>query len=237
MLKQTITTKISAILLAVTFLIPVTLCYADGRDRHEDRHYYHYHEHPSFGLRLSFVPDDSFVVNVGGGSYYYYDGLYYNRMGGEYVIVAPPIGAVVAAIPPDYRPVVINGVTYYTDNGIYYVYTRYGYQVVPQPVTVVQAAPTVVTQYVPVPPPAPAPVIVPVETTPPQAAVPVPVQAAASTVSTPAADELFTVNIPNNKGGYTAVAIKRSGTGFVGPQGEFYPEFPKVTQLQAMYAK
>ena len=47
----------------------------------------------------------------------------------------------------------------------------------------------------------------------------------------------FVVNIPNAKGGYTPVTIKRSGEGFVGPQGEFYPEFPKVKQLKVMYAK
>ncbi len=47
----------------------------------------------------------------------------------------------------------------------------------------------------------------------------------------------FTVNIPNNHGGYTAVVIKRSGNGFTGPQGEFYPEFPKVSQLKIMYGK
>ncbi len=34
--------------------------------------------------------------------------------------------------------------------------------------------------------------------------------------------EVFTVNIPDSKGSYTAVDIKRSGTGFIGPQGEFY---------------
>jgi hypothetical protein len=47
----------------------------------------------------------------------------------------------------------------------------------------------------------------------------------------------FTVNIPNKNGGYTAVIIKRSGNGYVGPQGEYYPQFPKVSQLQVMYGK
>ncbi len=47
----------------------------------------------------------------------------------------------------------------------------------------------------------------------------------------------FTVNIPNDHGGFTAVVIKRSGNGFTGPQGEFYPEFPKVFQLKIMYGK
>jgi hypothetical protein len=45
----------------------------------------------------------------------------------------------------------------------------------------------------------------------------------------------FTVNIPNRRGGYTPVVIKRSGDGYVGPQGEYYPEFPKVFQLEMMY--
>lgn len=50
-------------------------------------------------------------------------------------------------------------------------------------------------------------------------------------------DNSFTVNIPNDSGGYTVVTLQRSGSGFTGPQGEFYPEFPKVSQLKAMYAK
>jgi len=47
----------------------------------------------------------------------------------------------------------------------------------------------------------------------------------------------FSVNVPNDKGGYNAVILKRSGSGFVGPQGEFYPEFPKISQLKVMYGK
>jgi hypothetical protein len=60
---------------------------------------------------------------------------------------------------------------------------------------------------------------------------------AVSTSSAPDEEEVFTVNIPLAKGGYKAVVIKRDGEGFQGPQGEFYPEFPKVQQLKVMYAK
>ena len=49
--------------------------------------------------------------------------------------------------------------------------------------------------------------------------------------------EEFTVNIPNQQGGYNAVVIRRSGNGFIGPQGEYYPEFPKIFQLEMMYGK
>ena len=59
---------------------------------------------------------------------------------------------------------------------------------------------------------------------------------AASAAST-APDDSFTINIPNNKGGFTAVVLKKSGNGFIGPQGEFYSEFPKVSQLQVVYGK
>ena len=50
-------------------------------------------------------------------------------------------------------------------------------------------------------------------------------------------DETLTINIPNDKGGYSAVLLKKSGNGFIGPQGEFYSEFPKVSQLKLMYGK
>lgn len=49
--------------------------------------------------------------------------------------------------------------------------------------------------------------------------------------------DVFTVYIPDSRGGYTPVTLKRSGDGFLGPQGEFYPEFPKVEQLRVMYVK
>jgi WXXGXW repeat (2 copies) len=45
----------------------------------------------------------------------------------------------------------------------------------------------------------------------------------------------FTINVPNAQGGYTAVVIKQSGDGYVGPQGEYYSQFPSVTQLQVVY--
>ncbi|MBF0523190.1 MAG: hypothetical protein HQL24_09065 [Candidatus Omnitrophica bacterium] len=47
--------------------------------------------------------------------------------------------------------------------------------------------------------------------------------------------DISTINIPNSKGGYTSVTLRRSGNGFVGPQGEFYPTYPSVEQLRVMY--
>jgi hypothetical protein len=49
--------------------------------------------------------------------------------------------------------------------------------------------------------------------------------------------DAYPVNVPNNSGGYVTVVIKRSGHGFMGPQGEFYRQFPAVTQLKVMYGR
>ena len=179
-----------------------------------DHHFYRYHDHPHYGLHLHFLPDGYFTVWAGGARYYYYDGLYYTYAGGDYVLVNPPMGAYVSVIPSDFQPVIINGITYYTDSGVYYILTRHhGYQVVAAPVVYAQPQQVVVTQ--------------PVTTQFPSAVVAAPM----------AIQDTFTVNVPNNSGGYSAVVIKRSGNGYVGPQGEFYSEFPKVAQLKVMYGK
>ncbi len=47
--------------------------------------------------------------------------------------------------------------------------------------------------------------------------------------------ESLTVNIPKEEGGYDAIELKREGEGFIGPQGEYYEEFPKIAQLKVIY--
>ena len=202
-------TKISVALLGLALFIAPAQSYAWGHGHDRGYNHGHYYHHPGLGVHVSLLPHGCFTIRLGGGRYYYYDGVYYTRVERDYVVIAPPTGAVVSTIPDHYQTVVINGVTYYRADGAYYVYTHQGYQVVPQPVVV--------------------------------AAQPAPVSPASTQVTVvPAAsntDEMYTLNIPNDKGGYAAVTIKRSGNGFTGPQGEFYAEFPKVAQLRAMYAK
>jgi hypothetical protein len=170
---------------------------------HDDHGFYRWHDHPHYGWHFHHLPGGYFTIWAGGVKYYYYDGLYYTYVGdGDYVLVNPPVGAVVTTIPSDFQPVIINGVTYYVNNGIYYVYTPHGYQIVANPVTVTPVSATVVA----------APVVNDTQNT-------------------------FPVNVPNSTGGYTTVVIKKSGSGYVGPQGEFYPEFHNVSQLKVMYGK
>lgn len=114
------------------------------------------------------------------------------------------------------RPVIIDGVLYYSVNGVTYIPLANGYQVVPAPTVLVTTNSAIM---------APATV-----------AVPATVVSHVPTAVT-ADKEMFTVNIPNSQGTYTAVSLRRSGGGFVGPQGEFYTEFPRVEQLKIMYGK
>jgi len=69
---------------------------------------------------------------------------------------------------------------------------------------------------------------------------PAPVEPAPVVVAQPTttySGDTVTVNVPNNSGGVTAVVLKRSGNGYVGPQGEYYDQVPTTAQLQAMYGK
>jgi len=185
----------------------------DRRDDHRDDHrFYRWHDHPQYGLHIGFLPAGYFTIWAGGTRYYYYDGLYYTSVGyGDYVLVNPPIGAYVSAIPPDFQPVNINGRIYYTDGGVYYILTRYhGYKVVAAPLVYAQPQQVIVTQ---------------------------PVTNVVTTQAPAYDQDSFPVNIPNNNGGYTTVLIRKSGNGYVGPQGEFYATFPTVAQLKTMYVK
>jgi hypothetical protein len=121
-----------------------------------------------------------------------------------------PAGDVLVSSPV-YEPVVVNGTTYYLNNGTYYIYTSSGYQ--------------------PIAPPAEEQ---PQDSQPPPLTQPAPTVTAAAPADT-GSDADITVNIPNKKGGYTAVTLKKSGNGYVGPQGEFYAQFPKISQLEAIY--
>ncbi len=47
----------------------------------------------------------------------------------------------------------------------------------------------------------------------------------------------FSIGILNSGGTYTQIQMNTVVNGFIGPQGEFYSQFPSIQQLQAMYAR
>ena len=143
--------------------------------------------------------------------YYYRGGSWYRHgwLGADIAFSALAMGALIDSLPPRYTTVVVGGAPYYYyDNYYYRPYYNGGYVVVPPPVLA-------------------GPVMVP--------------QAAYATAniaqSQPQIQEESTVNIPNARGGYTAVTLRRAGTGYVGPQGEYYSDNPTVAQLRVLYGK
>jgi hypothetical protein len=51
------------------------------------------------------------------------------------------------------------------------------------------------------------------------------------------AQETITVNIPNTSGSYTSIDLVKYGNGYLGPQGEYYPSHPTVSQLRVLYGR
>jgi len=45
----------------------------------------------------------------------------------------------------------------------------------------------------------------------------------------------ITLSIRNKEGGYFSITVKPSGDGYVGPQGEYYDQFPKIEHLKLIY--
>ena len=51
------------------------------------------------------------------------------------------------------------------------------------------------------------------------------------------AEEVVAINIPNSNGSYTTVTLVKHNNGYIGPQGEYYPKYPTVEQLNVLYGK
>jgi hypothetical protein len=158
----------------------------------------------------------------GGGRdrHFYRNGGWYRHgwLGFDIAVTALAIGVLIESLPPRCETIVVAGNPYYYYGNYYYRPYPYG-------------------GYVVVPPPVMAPVIVQQSVEPPVVVAPAPAYqapAVPSTSSAAAQQSSFTVNVPS-PGGYTSVTLKRSGIGFIGPQGEYYADFPSIEQLQVMY--
>ena len=147
------------------------------------------------------------------GSHYYRGGRWHRHgwLGFDTVVSALYIGALVDSLPPTCQTVVVGGVPYcYYDNYYYRPYPEGGYVVVQPPV---------MAQPVQVMPEAPPVTATPIQQ--PQAQMP----------------ETLIIEFPSSKGQNTKVTLKRSGNGYIGPQGEYYQGNPKVEELKVMYGR
>lgn len=90
--------------------------------------------HP--GLFFNVLPPGYFSFSFGGTPYYYDQGVYYQPQANGYVVVAPPIGAVVPALPPGAESIFAGNSVFYYANGTFYTPAPNGYQVVAPPLGV-----------------------------------------------------------------------------------------------------
>lgn len=72
------------------------------------------------GSALSSPPPRASTVVVNGSSYYYSDGVYVQPQGGSYVVVAPPVGAVVTYLPDGCSATVLNNTQSFSCSGVIY---------------------------------------------------------------------------------------------------------------------
>jgi hypothetical protein len=81
---------------------------------------------------IDILPPGFITIVAAGETYYYAKGIFYQKSLREqkYVIVPPPIGAVVFNIPQGYQMIIHNGVAYYAYGGVYYKRVLEGYQVI-----------------------------------------------------------------------------------------------------------
>jgi len=103
------------------------------------------------GQRVHELPLSHRVIVINNQNYDYDDGGYYylQQSDGDYVVVQPPVGAVVPALPDGVAPIVVGTTTYDYIDGVFYVAQDDSFAVVnPPPGIVVPTLPTGAAQAV-----------------------------------------------------------------------------------------
>jgi hypothetical protein len=144
-----------------------------------------------------------------GGHWYHYYGPHW--FGFDVAVSALTIGAVVETLPPGYTTFIVGGAPYYCYDSLYYRPIPEGFVVVQPPVIAASngESPVPTVSY---PPPA-------------------------FDENQARGNEKITINVPNSKGGFTPVTLKKYKNGYIGPQGEYYEGNPTIAQLKVLYGK
>lgn len=229
---------ITATVLSLSIFTSSTPAFADRGHWGHGRGGGHHHHHRDMVVHR--VPPGYASLTIAGLSLLYAAGMFYRHTPAGYVIVTPPVGAVVPALPPSYTTVVVNNVPYYYYGYTYYTTAPGGYvvatppaaaplpQVFMPPVSVAAAPVAAPVAAAPVPA---APVLAPPQSAPPQAAL------YASEKDVNANRDIYDIFIPNGNGSFTSVSLRKTEKGFMGPQGEFYEDHPTIEQLKERYTK
>jgi hypothetical protein len=87
---------------------------------HIDRRHGHDHAYPDRGAVVRDLPQDAIAVNYAGLSYRFSDGVWYQRLGPAYIVVAPPIGLIVPQLPAFATNFDSGGKTYIYADDVFY---------------------------------------------------------------------------------------------------------------------
>lgn len=155
--------------------------------------------------KVRVLPSGHITVVVKRNRYYYHRGMFFRKSRAGFIIVAPPIGAIVPVLPAEHVILVFGGIPYYCFDSVYYRECPSGYLIVPES-----------------------------EIEEKKKAEDKEEQSSEKTDKNDI-EEDFVVNIPNSDGSFTPVKLKKHKNGYIGPQGEYYPDRPTVKQLQVLY--
>lgn len=87
---------------------------------HMDRRHGHDHVYPDRGAVIRDAPRGAAAVNYAGLSFRFASGVWYERLGPAYIVVAPPIGVVVPQLPAFVTSFDSAGKTYLYSNDVFY---------------------------------------------------------------------------------------------------------------------
>lgn len=74
----------------------------------------------AIGAALNSAPPYYSNIYVGGNPYLYSDGVYFTQQGSSYIVVAPPVGAVVSYLPEGCQAFTQDGSQYFSCSGVVY---------------------------------------------------------------------------------------------------------------------
>ncbi len=127
--------------LVISCLGVAALVQSSDADARVNRRQYPYRQHYLKDKFVTVLPGRFVKIALDGHSYYYVNGVFYQKRKLGYVVVAAPRGAVVSKLPHGHKVIVDNGMQYYTFNGVYWKHAPAGYIVVSKPTTIALETP------------------------------------------------------------------------------------------------
>lgn len=96
---------------------------AQRRHHNKQKHAAHhkYSKLPRWGYSYKVAPKNAFVITHSGKRYHYSSGIYYKRVGANYIIAKAPVGIRVRTLPKDRIKCQVKGRKYFYYYGTFYV--------------------------------------------------------------------------------------------------------------------